>query len=137
MTDVQREDPNRIQPFDEFFAEVAGGIPNQEMTAALSAVAQEVIHLKKKGAVTLTIEVLPADDAGQQVYVTSRVKATPPEPKPFPALFFTGASGGLHKEDPFRLTLPGIVRTPDEPAVPRLPVSESISDNDDEGNPDE
>lgn len=123
MTD-EKPDPNRLQPFDEFIREAAGGIPADEMTAAIAAVTQEVIHLKKKGTVQLTIEITPADDAGQQVYVSSRVKTTPPEPKPFPALFYAGGGGSLHREDPYRSALPGMARTPEE-QQPRLPAADT------------
>lgn len=103
------EDPaSKITPFHELITQFLDGQTDDEMTSAILTVIEAVNRYGKKGSVNLKIEIKPAGTPGRQVFITPEVTAKPPEPDPFPSIFFVGNGGTPHREDPFSGKLDGI-----------------------------
>lgn len=78
----------------------AGGVAI-EMENSLADVIKAVRATGKKGKLTLTLEILPADKSTpvETVFVRDRIKAEEPKPEKKLTLFFTSEEGQLSAND--------------------------------------
>lgn len=93
--------------FSSFLAEFGGGSLDDELTAALSEVADRVVMQEVTGTITLKLKLgVPKGTTGGLI-VEADVDAKPPKNKR--ANFFYVAEGGaLSKRDPNQPQLPGV-----------------------------
>lgn len=96
------------QLFDDFIRRHTRGTLNQEITAAMSEVVKAVAGIGKKGKVTIELIVEPSGDTGRVVMIGGVVKPAPPLPDPERGIFYVGAAGTLHRDDPYAQRIPGV-----------------------------
>jgi len=104
--------------FIETLDEMAGGRLVDLATADLHELVTQVVELKKKGSLVLTMVVEPAGDLTRMVAITGEVTVKPPKPAPEAGLFFAGAQGTLHRDDPFQERFPIAGRAEDPKDLP-------------------
>lgn len=88
--------------FGDWLGAHARGSVNDEATAELADVVEAVTQLGKPGKVTVEVTVEPSGRGGQSVILAAKVKVKKPEPAPEAGLFFVGAHGALHRNDPYQ-----------------------------------
>ncbi len=107
-----------LRPFSEWLTDHAQGQADDEMTAAVAEVVQQVAHLGKKGKVTMTVNIEPVGSGGRTVATECKVVAAPPLPDPEGSIFYIGEGGSLHREDPYQERL-DLRQAPDDEVAPR------------------
>lgn len=113
--------PSSIPRFSDWITLHASGRTDDEMTAALAAVTDQVASQGKAGSVTLKVTIEPAGSGRRTVMTSCTVDAKPPKLGAEKALFYVGDNGGLHQRDPYQTTIDvGEVRRL-EPTEPPLP----------------
>ncbi len=86
---------------------LGGGHLIDEIAEALAAVAGEVVAIRKKGAVTIKLDVDVMKEGGERaVIVHEVVSKSPPKRDPLGALLYA-QDGELHKEDPAQPSFEG------------------------------
>lgn len=96
------------QLFSDWLTKHARGILNEEATAGLAEVVQDVVDGGKAGKLTITIVVAPAGPGGRTVTIGGTVVVKTPQPAPELGVFYVGERGSLHRDDPFQRRLPGV-----------------------------
>lgn len=76
----------------------------QLMFKSLVLVSEEVVETKKKGGVTITLNVLPSPGGDEVVIISEDVKRKPPSRDPKGAIFFAIGDGMLRRNDPRQTT---------------------------------
>jgi len=71
-----------------------------DLSATIREVVAAVKAAKKKGVVTMKIEIVPKDEDAEQVAVDIEVTSKRPKLKSGAALFYTNEENGLQREDP-------------------------------------
>lgn len=71
---------DRSTPLDEFLSDIDAGILEQQLSAALSNIAEAVIFTGKKGSISLTFDVAQIKGLDQVIIKTS-LKTNQPTPK--------------------------------------------------------
>lgn len=100
MPDTATETPRR--PFHQWLADHARGTLDDESTAALAELVEQVAHLEKPGKLTLELKVDVAGRGGRTVVIEGKVVTKPPEPAPESSIFYVGDAGSLHRDDPYQ-----------------------------------
>lgn len=103
-----------LRPFSDWLNDHAQGLVNDEMTAALAEVVANVSHLRKKGSLTLKINIEPVGSGGRTVSTSCVVTAKPPEADSEMSIFYVDSAGGLHRDDPFQTSFPDLQRVDQE-----------------------
>lgn len=93
-----QEEP--LQQFSEFISGLKRGQVDDELTAALAALVQEVNDIGKPGSLTVQIKV--SKDDARMLSVVEKVSVTHPKTPRGSSLWFADASGGLHRDDPYQ-----------------------------------
>lgn len=88
--------------FSEWIEEYADGALDDDLSAALEEVAQQVVLMGKAGALSLTLKL---STKGDGVLVTADVNAKPP--KHDRQLFYFARNGELTRRDPNQPQIPG------------------------------
>lgn len=120
------------RPFHEWLADHARGTLDDELTAALADVVENVAHQEKPGKVTLELTVEAAGRGGRTVVIGGKVKVKLPEQAPEQSIFYVGDGGTLWRDDPYAQRMDGMKVDPitgeaiplpenDETAPARLP----------------
>lgn len=101
--------------FHEWLKGHARGTLDLEATAAMADLVEQVAHLEKPGKLILELKVDVAGSGGRTVYIAGKVTSKPPEPAAEASIFYVGAGGSLHREDPYqgRLAVDGPARSID------------------------
>jgi len=84
----------------EILQSLGGGELVDQLARSLILVAEEVRETRKKGAVTLTLNVLPSPGGDDVVIISEDLKRKPPARDPRGAIFFAIGDGLLHRSDP-------------------------------------
>ncbi len=86
-----------MRDFVEVLADLDSGEVHNLCTEQLGALVAAVVATKKKGTLTLTLEVKPE---GEMAFVKAKVTAKLPVPETTVTAFFPTEDGGLHRHDP-------------------------------------
>lgn len=104
--------------FSEWVADHAHGTLDDQLTFALREVVKAVSDLQKKGSLNLKITVNPAGSGGRTVFLVGELTAKPPCAEPEASIFYVGDGGGLFRDDPYSVRIPGtVIETDDEPTI--------------------
>lgn len=93
--------------FSKFLAEFGGGALDDELTAALSEVADAVFLQETGGTVTLKLKLAVPKGTTGGLIVSADVDAKPPKSSRA-GFFFVAEGGALSKRDPNQPQLPGV-----------------------------
>lgn len=88
--------------FHKWLSDHARGTLDQEATAALADLVEQVAHLERPGKLVLELKVEVAGSGGRTVVIGGKVTTKPPEPAPEQSIFYVGDSGSLHRDDPYQ-----------------------------------
>ncbi len=118
MTTEAAERP-QTKPFAAFLQEHPGGL-HQELSDGLADVVLSVLEQKKKGKVTLTLNVAPTKVG--TVEIDGVVKLAAPTPPAQPGMFWPDEHGNLHRGDPRQPEIEGLreVSKPADSAAPKV-----------------
>lgn len=94
-------DPSEQHDFTDWLARYQRGTVNDQMTAGLAELAEQVRALGKAGSLTLKLK-MDAKGQGRTVLVTAVVAVDPPKPEPEPSVFYVGDFGRLSRSDPYQ-----------------------------------
>lgn len=129
MDDHEHTPPlNRRLAFDEWVRDHARGTLNGELTMALADVVQQVTELDKSGTLTVKLSVTPMGPGGRvgarTVLITSDITARPPKAAGESSIFYVGEEGGLFRDDPYNVRLPGAAVPADTEPARALPADD-------------
>lgn len=100
------------RPFIEVLADLEGGNVVNDLTAALAELTSQVMAVRKGGALTLKISILPNGETSIEVRADIKVKE--PDAPRERTILFADEFGALRRENPrqFNLQLREVEKTP-------------------------
>ncbi len=97
------EDGVVIRPALEVLSRLNEGRLMDQLSVELNAVIAAVQHTRKKGSLTLKLDIDPEKKIHNGVYVTASIDGNEPKPPPPASLFFADDDGNLHTRDPSQI----------------------------------
>jgi hypothetical protein len=95
-------------PFAAVLHQHRGSGLHNELGEQLANITAAVIEFQKKGTLTLTLEITPADDDMNAVVIRDDWKAKVPRATPQPSRFFSDEHGTLSRRDPRQPEIEGL-----------------------------
>lgn len=95
-----------VKQFNVFLQEHRGAGLHNELSEGLAELTAAVLRQQKKGSLTVTVNVAPAEGAAVAVVVTDEVKVKAPKAATPPSLFFSDDHGNLSRRDPRQTEMP-------------------------------
>lgn len=84
---------------------LGGGLFLERLGAELGAVADEVVETRRKGKVTITLEIVALDQGGElAVAINETITRKVPTRRPLGAIFYAH-EGGLYRDDPRQIKM--------------------------------
>lgn len=114
MNDTPTDQTDQTDEYEPFLAALHKAIRPEVLDRAAEQLAEVVAAVKregKKGRLALTIDLVPMTNVPDAVEVTTRLKASPPEPPLRATPMWPDEDGRLHRNDPRQQRLPFGVRT--------------------------
>lgn len=108
MTTHHRDAPLQGKPFLAALQDALRPEVLADASEQMAALVQAVKDQRKKGSLTLRIDLAPDSRVSDIVMVTARVATSPPKPDPIPKLMWTADGGHLALSDPKQHEIPGI-----------------------------
>jgi hypothetical protein len=96
--------------FSEWLAEHRRGALDDEISAALLEVIQQTQAVgdpKKSGKVTIELSVSTSGPDSPTILLVDKVKVSKPEHGRPASVYYLDASGGMHRNDPMQIRIPG------------------------------
>lgn len=112
---VEEHDGTRTRPFADVLIDLNYGRVHTELSVDLQELIAAVIATEKSGALTLKLNISPADAKGM-VVITDAIAVKMPELKRAASMFFVDDENNLTREDPRQREIPGLreVIAPDQ-----------------------
>lgn len=90
----------RVRPFADILRDLGSGAVIDEASVLLQDLVRAVRDRRKKGRLTLVVEVEPMKGDEDALIVSARADAKPPASSPTSAVFYTDEPGNLLRENP-------------------------------------
>lgn len=101
-----------IRPFDQVLRDMLGGRLISELTDELTEVIYAVRVSGKVGELRLSLKLKPRGQTNQQLEVIPSIKGIKPEAERPVSIFFVNDDGGLQRDDPRQIPMPGLHPAP-------------------------
>lgn len=105
--------------FTDTLTDLSNGEVHNQLTDDLRALVEAVVKTKKKGTLTLKIDV---KCEGDQAVVKAEITSRPPKPATESTVFFVGKDGSLLRDNPRQQPLKGVPSAPATLRTVQLPA---------------
>lgn len=105
---AEANEPPAVKPFGAFLHEHRGAGLHNEAGEKLAELVAAVCEYQKKGSITITIDVAPAEGDTHSVVVSDTLKAKVPQASTPASRFFSDDHGNLSRRDPRQPEIAGL-----------------------------